>query len=364
MKGININLRALRNVKAMAAGFSTAPAASTKKLLEEFVVNRKKFNNELKEIRGGWRAELKVKKEEQETQRAVERKRIVLEKAQKDRVKAELSAIRQAQDRERKEKARQRFREHLAHNVVEYRARVAKQTKRYDKYFEDVEKECEAWITPQNIDSKITEDLFLAPSSTGHVVGTSHLWTVHAMSVCLERVVSKDYLDSFEGSSMSAMMHGQQEFTRKAEVRAFLEQMVSNGKEREQMNELVEKFSKEFDVVGGFDDNKLYFEYMLEKADGAAPGTVMNFKEFADYGSLSADDKKDLPEMMSKFDDFEESNSNDSDLLEPPSANEKENEEDETTSAYPIIGGAAAAAAKKKAAATGKKGKAVQAKKK
>lgn len=47
MKGININLRALRNVKAMAAGFSTAPAASTKKLLEEFVVNRKKFNNEV-----------------------------------------------------------------------------------------------------------------------------------------------------------------------------------------------------------------------------------------------------------------------------------------------------------------------------
>lgn len=41
---------------------------------------------------------------------SVERKRIVLEKAQKDRVKAELSAIRQAQDRERKEKARQRFR--------------------------------------------------------------------------------------------------------------------------------------------------------------------------------------------------------------------------------------------------------------
>lgn len=125
-----------------------------------------------------------------------------------------------------------------------------------------MEKECESWVTPQNIDSKITEDLFLAPSSTGHVVGTSHLWTVHAMSVCLERVVSKDYLDSFEGSSMSAMMHGQQEFARKAEVRSFLEQMVSNGKEREQMTELVEKFSKEFDVVGGFDDNKLYFEYV------------------------------------------------------------------------------------------------------
>ena len=82
------------------------------------------------------------------------------------------------------------------------------------------------------------------------------------MSVCLERVVSKDYLDSFEGSSVSAMMQGQQEFARKAEVRSFLEQMVSNGKEREQMNELVEKFSKEFDVVGGFDDNKLYFEYV------------------------------------------------------------------------------------------------------
>ena len=95
---------------------------------------------------------------------------------------------------------------------------------------------------------------------------------------------------------------------------------------------------------------------MLGKADGAAPGTVMNFKEFVDYGSLSADDKKDLPEMMSKFDDFNESNSNDSDLLEPPSANEKENEDNEATSAYPIIGGAAAAAAKKKAAATGKKG--------
>ena len=152
--------------------------------------------------------------------------------------------------------------EHLAHNLVEYRSRFEKQNERYDKYFKDLEQERDVWITPENMSSKITEDLFTSPSSTGLATKTSSLWTVHAMTLCIERVLSKDYLTSHEANSRAALTRGQQEFTKKAEVRAFLEQMVSNGQEREQMNELVEKFTKEFDVIGGFDNNKLYFDYV------------------------------------------------------------------------------------------------------
>jgi len=60
----------------------------------------------------------------------------------------------------------------------------------------------------------------------------------------------------------------QQENIKKFEVRDFLEEMVATGRERERLEELVDKFTKELDFHGAFkeDDFEWYFELMFEQA--------------------------------------------------------------------------------------------------
>lgn len=240
----------------------------------EYSVEKKAFEEKLNDQRKQWRSEYLEKMRLLEIQRKEEKRRIVLEKAQRDRVKREESLKRQAADRVRKDQARQRFQEHLAKNIIKYNARRVAQQRRYDRFFTDLQQESSVWITPDNIDDKITEDLFETQSTTGYVSPHSEHWRWQVLSINLNRIMSQELMrergiDKEEKSSLSKRLDwaAQEENFKKFEVRDFLEEMIGSGKDRGRLEELVEKFTGELEHHGAFDEEDFawYFEYMFEK---------------------------------------------------------------------------------------------------
>ena len=295
---------------------------------------------QLNEQRKLWREEYLQKMEVLEMQRKEERRRIILEKAQRDRIKREESLKRQAADRERKEKARLRFQEHLAKNVIKYNEKKKAQQERYDNFFSDIQRESSCWLTKDSLDEKITEALFETPSTTGIVTKHSEYWRWQVMSINLNRIMSQEFMkerdmDKDKGSLSKRLdWAAQEENFKKFEVRDFLEEMVANGRDREHLEELVDKFTKELDHHGAFneDDFGWYFEYIFEKATRDHENNPMTaFANQKPYGSpdqwasILASEEKWIAEDLG----YDTVGSDVVDALELPTDRSSERDEDE-----------------------------------
>ena len=162
----------------------------------------------------------------------------------------------------------------IARNFIEFKRRKAAQQERYDKYLTDVNEESKCWLNLSNLDQKITRDLFNSPATTGLAVRHSDYWRWQVMSINLKRMFSEELMkertqDGDEKSSLTKRLDfaAQAESLKKFEVRDFLEEMVASGRDREHLEELVDKFTKELDYHGAFeeDDFQWYFDLMFEK---------------------------------------------------------------------------------------------------
>ena len=117
--------------------------------------------------------------------------------------------------------------------------------------------------------AKINESLFETPNTTGFVNDQSKYWSTHVTSLNLKRFMSKEYIESNKyatGPNKKLEFEKQLNNLKRDEVREFLEQMISSGKERAQFNEYVDKFTKELDHIGGFEGNEFgwYYEYVSQ----------------------------------------------------------------------------------------------------
>lgn len=212
---------------------------------------------------------MELRRAREERRIAAERQRLVLDKAIRLREKRKASAARQEQAKLKREDALQRYREKLARNHVLHQQRVAQQQGRYMELAEALREESATWITYENMDTKIVEELFAKPATTGLVTGESRHWRHHLMTINLRRVVSPEFVAENAGSSSLAdrlQQRGQLKSVKRMLVEDFLEPLIGTGEERANYQEILDKFAKEFadlDVID--EDLNSYFEYITNK---------------------------------------------------------------------------------------------------
>lgn len=210
-----------------------------------------------------------------------ERRRIVLAKAMKDRERNEIALINIQKARVRTLQARLRRKEHLANNLVVFEDRQKIQQEKNDKFFMDLAVESSCWLNQENIHTKINDSLFTGPATTGLVSKHSKHWRWHLTSLKLKRFMSPEYMkaatEKTGGLAKRLEARGHESSTKHFEVRDFLEDMIANGKDRENIEELIKKFTTELEHLGAFEQDSFdwYFDYMMEKSSGFHSGSPL-----------------------------------------------------------------------------------------
>lgn len=252
----------VKHLQAMKSGGFQTPCASfsTMENLDPtvFVKQRKLYQEQLKSMRKVWSSEIEARNLALAQQRAAEREKIVLGKAIRLREKRKESLIRQAADKESKLKARQAYKEHLAHNVIVHNERVQRQQALNQELVAEYAAEKELWLTEENVDSKITLDLFDAPSTTGLRVNDSEHWRYATHTMSIERLMHMQNSEShMTGStSLTELLDKKQQrnSARHLVVQEFLDPMIGTGADRARYKELMKKFQTKFQENNSFEE--------------------------------------------------------------------------------------------------------------
>ena len=256
----------LRNVgkhfQATKRGCFRTPCASFSTMENRdpavFVKQRKLYQEQLKSMRKVWSSEIEARNLALAQQRAAEREKIVLGKAIRLREKRKESLIRQAADKESKLKARQAYKEHLAHNLIVHNERVQRQQTLNQELAAEYAAEKELWLTEENVDSKITLDFFDAPSTTGLRVNDSEHWRYATHTMSIDRLMHMQNSEShMTGStSLTELLDKKQQrnSARHLVVQDFLDPMIGTGTDRARYKELMKKFQTKFHENNSFEE--------------------------------------------------------------------------------------------------------------
>lgn len=120
----------------------------------------------------------------------VERKRVVLQKAINLRIKRAEGLLRQEKGEKRVLISRQRFREHVARSQVIREQRHTVQEARHSRLVQDLVEEKDQWITYDNLNFKVTDNLFTQPSTTGLVTRASNLYRFQIIPQSVQRLLA------------------------------------------------------------------------------------------------------------------------------------------------------------------------------
>ena len=212
--------------------------------------------------------EVHIRKEREQLSKIAERKQVVLQKAIRIREKKQLQVERTEQHKLRLVAARQRFMENLTQSIAFKEREQIKQRKRYDALLNDLRTEQRVWITPENIDSVITEELFAKPATTGLKTPMSDYWRYRVQSLQLKRLemLNQEESDYDPQEPMTEeLAFKKYKATHKLDVDDMLLSMVGTGADRARYKELVTKFS---DALIDLDANRDDFvEYVRSTID-------------------------------------------------------------------------------------------------
>ena len=135
---------------------------------------------------------------------------------------------------------------------------------RYQLLLKDLESEKPHWIRRDNMASKINDDLFVEPCTTGLISKTSYYWRYHPISIKLNRKMSEEYYKMFVAADgLSDSKSNQNALAKKLMIEDFLEPLVSTGKERQSYKELVKEFSEKFQSLHAFEGYEWYFDVSI-----------------------------------------------------------------------------------------------------
>lgn len=180
--------------------------------------------------------------------------------------------------------------------MLVHKERERLQREKYDSFFKHLEEEKQVWLSTEDM-SAINEryraltidrslkiltvtyttilsstSLFAQPATTGLVSKHSKYWRFHLTSIKLKRFMSPDFIKSSDlggGLALRKEARGHETYMKQHQVQLFLEDMIATGKDRENVEQLVEKFTKELDHQDAFEDGfNWYFDYIVERSSG------------------------------------------------------------------------------------------------
>jgi len=219
---------------------------------KEYINQRDLYNQQLTDLRKQWAADYSAEQERLDEEKRLEIERAILRKAIRLREKRQDSERRNELKRIAMEKIRLNYREHLARLSVRAKQKDEVRRARLQRLIEQLEAESKYWITPQNMEEKITEELFQKPCTTGVVTKYSEFWRYYCRSSNVNRTLIQIMQDMNEtpGSdsrtdSVRARMEerARKNTMRKEAIAHMLNGMIGTGKDRERYEEFVDGFS-------------------------------------------------------------------------------------------------------------------------
>ena len=144
-------------------------------------------------------------------------------------------------------------REHLAKLKIIRAKKGEVQKKRFDSLLRSLEAESRYWVTPENMDTKITEELFNKPCTTGVVTKSSEFWRNYARCTNINRLLFGVLPNMKDEDTINDVIleRTQAERATKEDIMGTLNSMIGTGEDREKFDELVEDFSTFTGSVGG-----------------------------------------------------------------------------------------------------------------
>ena len=215
--------------------------------------------------------EVEDRKAEKERIQAVELQKVVLKRAIKLREDRKLSVARQEVAKQARLEALRLFKQHLAKNLIIKEERDVAQQARYSRAIADLRTESSTWITLDNLDAKITPELFELPATTGLHTRHSESWRYTCTTEELDRLLAMNSLDSVANSSGNdasltdrLSFRAGYNFVKKSQVADLLNQMIGTGDERAQYGELVDKYVKILTELDAFHEPKEEFDALSD----------------------------------------------------------------------------------------------------
>lgn len=126
----------------------------------------------------------------------------------------------------------------------------------------DLEEESKYWITTENLEQKITPELFMKPATTGLVMRHSHLWKYHCLNDSYGRILTGDDDDDYLMASRKLNEIGHKKLKRTMDVAEYLNDMIATGEEREKYEETMKLFIKRLDVYKHWENDDKAIEWV------------------------------------------------------------------------------------------------------
>jgi hypothetical protein len=209
---------------------------------KEYIGERSLYGQDMKSLRLAWRSEYLAKVKLAEEAKEKKKQEIVAAKAIRLREKRKASVLRQEADKKAKEIANGLYLEHLARNYLVYEERKKERELYRSRYLDAFENEKSYWITLENMEEKITEDLFDGPKTTGLVNKDSEHWRWQAHVINIKRYLDENYDAEADASVNSikakSILRGEVISHRNLVVQDFLEPIISTGEHRDKYDEL------------------------------------------------------------------------------------------------------------------------------
>eukprot|EP01041_Mallomonas_annulata_P005321 gene5321-10640_t len=279
--------------------FSTNANANAFKFNKE----RKGYNNKLSELRKVWFDDFQVKRNRSIEERTAETERIILEKAKRLRVKRAEVILNQEKLRQEQERARKLFQEKLAKSILKQQKKDQLQVQRYNTMINTYQAEQSSWININNLENKISTDLFEKPSTTGLCTTASEYWRWHMFSMNPKRILNEDFISTYSGTSLENRMNlrGQLRSSKTVMAQDFLEPMIGTAQDRLKYRELVDKFSTMFEDTSAQPEVDMYFDYLLSK-NGNSLSTPGQWVRSDDDNNTDDDDDDDDKDAVKTVD--------------------------------------------------------------
>ncbi|TMW58669.1 hypothetical protein Poli38472_010228 [Pythium oligandrum] len=157
------NAAAAAKSAPVARALSTAAATTTDDSYN-FVASRRAYRAEVKLLRKTFIDEVARRKEQQARDAEAQRLKIMKEKAARLEIKRQQQAIRAAEVAREKALHEEKVRQYFEEKVLVREARNAEVEKRRQALLDVLREQSKSWITSENLEDKLKEDVFMYSS--------------------------------------------------------------------------------------------------------------------------------------------------------------------------------------------------------
>ena len=155
----------------------------------------------------------------------------------------------------------------MARNIILQKKKKVLQQQRYQSMIDGYAHEQKVWITADNMESKITDELFAKQATTGLATKTSEHWRWQVITLDPSRIMNpQHYYNSETGAQERLELKAQLRSSKTILAQDFLNPMIGTSEDRLRYKQLVEELADTFADVEPTPEVDRYFEYVSDES--------------------------------------------------------------------------------------------------